>query len=104
MRSLALLLLLQYRLVAQPNNSDSTQNGAYVVSGQGNILIRGSFKNQKRQGIWTWYEPNGFTQKKIRYKKGKALWTLYYDQNKVWLKINRYGKRRVIRECECKTP
>jgi len=46
----------------------------------------------------------GLITKQVKYKHGKPLWIIYYEQNKPWLKINRFGKKRVIRACECRIP
>jgi len=87
---------------AQQNLNDSTKNGKYRFYSNNKTEVEGNFKDQKRHGIWTWYNPDSSVRKKIRYKKGRTLWIIFYEQNKVWLKIDRYGKRRVIRACDCR--
>lgn len=100
---LIFLLNLSINSLAQNTVNDSTKNGKYLVYSANNSLeMDGYFKDLKRHGIWTWYNPDKSIRKKIRYKKGKTLWVIFYEQNKVWLKIDRYGKRRVIRACDCR--
>ena len=87
---------------SQTETNDSTQTGTYYFKSNDKITIHGYFKNTKRHKIWTWYTANGNINKKIKYKYGKQLWIIYYEKNKPWLKINRYGKRRIIRACDCR--
>lgn len=105
MKNVLLLVLLMNvgtHVSAQQQTNDSSKNGKYLFYNYGKTEIDGYFKDQKRHGIWTWYNPDSSVRKKIRYKKGRMLWIIYYEQNKVWLKIDRYGKRRVIRPCDCR--
>lgn len=100
---LVILLSLSITSIGQYAYNDSTKNGKYVVYSANNLPeIEGNFKDHKRHGIWTWYNPDKSFRKKIRYKNGRTLWVIFYEQNKVWLKIDRYGKRRVIRACDCR--
>ena len=97
----ALLLLLSCSLSAQ-NQQDSSKNGRYIFKKNDKDWIVAYYKNTKRHQIWTWYMDDGTVDKKIKYKKGRRIWTIYYEKNKVWLKIDRFGKRRIIRQCRCR--
>ncbi len=99
---LCTVCFFSYGAYSQIGNSDSTQNGRYFQYKNQTILTKGYFKNQKRHKLWTWYQTDGSMTKQIRYNNGKPVWILYFDKNKPWLKINRFGKRRIIRACECR--
>ncbi|MCB9251749.1 MAG: hypothetical protein H6605_04740 [Flavobacteriales bacterium] len=98
---LSLILVSSLSLKAQDRN-DSIKNGKYVFYSKEVRHIDAYYKNQKRHRIWTWYLPDGGIDKKIKYRKGKRLWVIYYEKNKPWIKIDRYGKRRIIRPCKCR--
>ena len=105
MRScLFLLILLIFALkgFSQIEIGDSSKTGIYYFKENEKVAIKGYFKNTKRHKIWTWYNNDGSLSKQIKYKNGKRLWTVYFEKNKPWLKINRYGKRRIIRACDCR--
>jgi antitoxin component YwqK of YwqJK toxin-antitoxin module len=105
MKNVLLLLLIFFATkssFSQQNLNDSSKNGKYLFYTNNKIEVEGNYKDQKRHGIWTWYNPDSSIRKKVRYKKGRTLWIIFYEQNKVWLKIDRYGKRRVIRACDCR--
>ncbi len=86
----------------QSATSDSTKTGIYYFKNNNIISVKGYFKNAKRHKIWTWYNADGSLHKQIKYKHGRHLWIIYFEKNKPWLKINRHGKRRVIRACDCR--
>ena len=87
---------------SQTGTLDSAKTGYYYFKNDERIFLKGFFKDSKRHKIWTWYYADGSLNKQIKYKNGKQLWTIYFEKNKPWLKINRYGKRRIIRACECR--
>jgi len=89
-------------LFAQQSNNDSTTNGKYRYYLKDSILVKGYYKDVKRHKIWTWYNKDGTRSRQTKYKHGKQLWTLYFEKDKAWLRINRYGKRTVIKECDCR--
>ena len=104
---LSLLLILIFfgsKTYSQKNETDSTKNGKYTETDKNGLKIYGHYKNSKRHYIWTWYNPDGTLHKQIKYKNGKAIWILYFENNKAWLKINRNGKRKIIRACNCREP
>ncbi len=105
MKNVFLFLIIIFVAIsacAQQNQYDSSKNGKYRFYTNNKTEVEGNFKDQKRHGIWTWYNPDSSVRKKIRYKKGRTLWIIFYEQNKVWLKIDLYGKRRLIRPCDCR--
>ena len=87
---------------SQSATSDSTINGTYYFKTNNAVSVKGYFKNTKRHKIWTWYNADGSLHKQIKYKHGRQLWIIYLEKNKPWLKIDRNGKRRVIRACDCR--
>lgn len=87
---------------SQSSTSDSTKTGTYYFKTNSTFSVKGYFKNAKRHKIWTWYNADGSLHKQIKYKHGRHLWIIYFEKNKPWLKINRHGKRRVIRACDCR--
>lgn len=97
-----LILFFAVKSFSQTTQSDSSKTGYYYFKTNDILYIKGYFKDTKRHKIWTWFYADGSLNKQIRYKKGRQLWTVYFEKNKPWLKINRYGKRRVIRACECR--
>jgi antitoxin component YwqK of YwqJK toxin-antitoxin module len=97
------LVLFSYNLgFGQSMVNDSTLNGFYSFYHHDTIKVKGYFKKTKRHKIWTWYNADASIHKQIKYKHGKPLWTIYFENNKVWLKVNRYGKKRIIRACDCR--
>lgn len=86
----------------QIQTNDSTRNGKVIFTQKNGLKVKGNFKNKKRHKIWTWYNVDGTLHKQIKYKNGKTIWILYFEKNKAWLKINRHGKRKVIRPCNCR--
>ena len=86
----------------QSATSDSTKTGIYYFKNNNIISVKGYFKNTKRHKIWTWYNADCSLNKQIKYKHGRHRWIIYFEKNKPWLKINRHGKRRVIRACDCR--
>ena len=97
-----LVLVFASKLNAQSFQNDSTQNGYYLFKVNDSVKIKAYFKSDKRHKIWTWYNTDGSTFKQVKYKNGKLIWLIYFEKNKVWLKINRKGKRRIIRACDCR--
>ena len=87
---------------SQSTTSDSTKTGTYYFKTNSTVSVKGYFKNAKRHKIWTSYNADGSLHKQIKYKHGRHLWIIYFEKNKPWLKINRHGKRRVIRACDCR--
>ncbi|NUM32820.1 MAG: hypothetical protein HUU47_10930 [Bacteroidetes bacterium] len=83
---------------------DSSKNGKFSLTEKNGLKVSGMYKNSKRCKIWTWHYPDGTLYKQIKYKKSKLIWILYFENNKAWLKINRFGKRKVIRQCNCREP
>jgi len=101
---LCLFICFTMHLKAQLVQNDSICNGYYKQYNNAQLQIKGYFKKGKRHKIWAWYSVEGLITKQVKYKHGKPLWIIYYEQNKPWLKINRFGKKRVIRACECRIP
>ncbi|MCC6721617.1 MAG: hypothetical protein IT243_05400 [Bacteroidia bacterium] len=87
---------------SQNQKVDSTENGKFVRVEKNELKLYGYYKNSKRHKIWTWYNTDGTLNKQIKYKKDKIVWVLYFENNKAWLKINRKGKRKIIRACNCR--
>ncbi len=96
------ILFFSSNAISQATNQDSTKTGPYYFKNQDHLSVSGYFKNSKRHKIWNWYNPDGTLKKQMKYKNGQALWILYFEKNKPWLKINRKGKRKIIRACECR--
>lgn len=96
------ILFFAPKTFGQTQNFDSTKNGKYYFKTHDTVTVSGYFKNLKRHKIWNWYNPDGTIHKQIKYKNGQQLWILYFEKNKPWLKINRHGKRKVIRACKCR--
>lgn len=84
------------------NNNDSTKEGKFTKIEKNGLKLSGYYKNSKPHKIWTWYNIDGTLHKQIKYKNSKIIWILYFENNKAWLKINRHGKRKVIRACNCR--
>lgn len=97
-----LILFFTPKAFSQTAQSDSTQTGYYFFKFNEKVTVKGYFKNSKRHKIWTWYNADESLSKQIKYKRGKQLWIIYYEKNKPWLRIDRYGKRHVIRACDCR--
>lgn len=96
------ILFFAPKVFSQSQKSDSTKTGKYYFKNHDTVAIKGYFKNTKRHKIWNWYNSDGTLHKQIKYKNGQQLWVLYFEKNKPWLKINRHGKRKVIRACKCR--
>jgi len=88
--------------MAQIHSNDSTKNGTYWNVLKDSVEVRGYFKDSKRHKVWTWYNKDGSRLKQSKYKHGIPRWTIYFENNKPWLKINRKGRQRVIKECDCR--
>ncbi|MFM9946064.1 MAG: hypothetical protein ACKVQB_12620 [Bacteroidia bacterium] len=88
----------------QSGTLDSSKTGIYYFKTVEKVTVKGYFKNTKRHKIWTWYNVDGSIHKQIKYKQGQQLWLIYFEKNKPWLKINRHGKKKVIRACKCQEP
>ena len=101
-RCILITILLFFALKGFSQVNDSLKTGTYYFKTDGKVFVKGYFKNTKRHKIWTWYNSDGSHSKQIKYKNGKRLWTVHFEKNKPWLKINRYGKRRIIRACDCR--
>ena len=99
---LSIFLFAASQGFAQNVTNDSTKTGTYYFKDSDTIAIKGYYKNTKRHKIWNWYNADGTLHKQIKYKNGQQLWTIYFEINKPWLKIDRYGKRRIIRACKCR--
>jgi uncharacterized protein len=54
----------------------------------GELLSKGSYKNDDRNGYWETYYDNGNLYSKGSYKDGKrdGYWEEYYDNGKIWFK------------------
>jgi len=95
------IILLSINSIGLCQTLDSTKTGTYFFKTNQKTTIKGYFKNAKRHKIWTWYNGDGSIQKQVKYKQGSQIWLVYFDNNKPWLRIDRYGKRHIIRVCEC---
>ena len=88
-------------LKAQTSQYDSTKTGVYLFHNNGKLVAKGYFKNGKRHQIWSWYDSEGHLNYQIKYKNGRPLWTIYFKNNEPYERINRHGKKRNIKNCEC---
>jgi hypothetical protein len=59
------------------------------------------YKNGLRHGVWQYYHSDGDVDRRIKYKKGKRRWTYIYKDEKIAVTIDRKGKVRKKRECDC---
>ena len=57
----------------------------------GNLRVKGNFKDGKENGLWEWYSENGKLEKKGNYKEGlreDGLWEFYYKNGQLSSKGN----------------
>ena len=57
----------------------------------GNLRVKGNFKDGKENGLWEWYSENGQLEKKGNYKEGlreDGLWEFYYKNGQLISKGN----------------
>ncbi len=101
---LSILVCISGFSIGQTVQNDSTKAGQYKQFSGQQLQIKGYFKEGKRHKIWVWYSQEGFITKQVKYRHGRPLWAIYYEQNKPWLKVNRVGRKRVIRACDCRVP
>jgi len=97
-----ILLSLYNSNFAQTSLNDSTKTGGYSYVNPNKIKVDGYFKNTQRHKLWTWSNQENELLKQTKYKHGKQLWVIYFEKSKPWLKINRHGKKRIIRPCDCR--
>lgn len=67
----------------------------------GELHIVKNYKNGIRHGIWSYYLPGGSIEKRVKYKRGKILYQLYYEEDKVYKTIDKKGKVRYKKKCDC---
>ena len=69
----------------------------------GQLMEKGKLVNGQKTGIWQYYHPLGWLERKEKLKDGKVLWAILYDekQNKIrWIDEN--GIERDYKNCRCK--
>ena len=52
----------------------------------GNLRVKGNFKDGKENGLWEWYSENGKLEKKGNYKEGlqeDGLWEFYHKNGQL---------------------
>lgn len=87
---------------AKKSPSDSSQNGIYKkYFPSGKLEWKGKFKNKQRHGIFIIYDENGTLLSKSKYKKGKWIWTMYYENSRFAYSIDHKGRRKKGKDCNC---
>lgn len=60
------------------------------------------YENGQNCGFWKFYRPDGIIERKEKYKKGILVFTWFYnEEGKLIRSVNRKGKEKVYRACNC---
>jgi len=71
------------------------------ANGKRNIVKK--FNNGLACGRWSYYSTENYLIKRERYKKGELVFTwIYNDEGRVAETINKKGKHRKHKHCNCK--
>jgi len=82
----------------QDSVSGDVVNGPYEEYRDSVLVARGSYKNGKKTGSWTYWYPNGQIKAEGHYRKGKedGMWVQWYDDGEMmWKGIYDRGKRNI---------
>jgi antitoxin component YwqK of YwqJK toxin-antitoxin module len=69
----------------------------------GKLYEKGKLINSQKVGTWLYYHPDGWLEKRIKYRNNQAVWQIYFDaQHKKVRVIDKHGKDVPFRGCNCK--
>jgi hypothetical protein len=98
------LLIFSIASSALPKvGQDAPGDGVYKeFYSDGDIKIRGHYKESKKQGVWFYYLPNGPVEKKEKYRGGELQWQIFYNERgKISKTVDKNGVVTERPKCGC---
>jgi antitoxin component YwqK of YwqJK toxin-antitoxin module len=69
----------------------------------GKLKEKGKIMNGEKHGTWLHYNPNGGLDNRVKYRRGLAVWQVYYNEKQQKTKmIDKNGKEIIYKGCNCK--
>ena len=94
-----LVLALSFLYSKDIRACDSTSISKYE---NGNKKHVEKFKNGEKCGIWNYYAPTGYLERRERYRKGQLVFTWHYnEEGRLSESVNKSGKRKQHKSCGC---
>lgn len=97
---LAFALSLPITGISQQNKGKESIKNYHA---NGKLKEKGSLKSGQKTGIWVYYHPEGWMEKKEKYKEGLLLWAIYYNEkHQITKSIDKSGNEVPYKGCNCK--
>ncbi|OYU97426.1 MAG: hypothetical protein CFE21_03800 [Bacteroidetes bacterium B1(2017)] len=99
----ALSLLLLLLILAKPSLVLAQSKSKVVETYEnGKVKSSGHFIDHKKTGIWLFYHTEGWLLRKEKWRKGKMLYSIEYNEKRRRVRgVNSKGEEILYRDCGC---